>query len=437
MLKLNPKDWHPWGRWSQVMLFASPWFEVKNNKSRRKLKLPVTKGDIMDLDGYYYFWKDDLDKIYDFIINNIQNKTSWFLNFFSLCGKNIKKMLALEKKNSLEEFIAFLPEYLGFFTPLEIIDYYCLEKYLSEACLKFGIPMVVLTNKMQPKRKTLLMQYHCELKKLNLKNIDNFVKKYQWVGTHGFEGESLTKNKVLGELKTLARTQRKAHKKIMAKIPSALKPLISIGREMVFYRSQRIDAINKVAFSFRPKMQELGKKYGLSYFDIISFTHYELLDFIKSGNIPKNLKKRKKKFGITFIDGKYSILLGKKLKQALSQLQPKEKIKINEFKGTIAYTGKAVGEVKVLQSPKDISKVKAGDIIVANETTPDYILAMRKAGAFVTNQGGITSHAAIIARELKKPCIIGTKIATKVLKDGDLVEVDANKGVVRILKNSN
>jgi phosphoenolpyruvate synthase/pyruvate phosphate dikinase len=53
---------------------------------------------------------------------------------------------------------------------------------------------------------------------------------------------------------------------------------------------------------------------------------------------------------------------------------------------------------------------------------------------FVTNEGGLLSHAAIVARELKKPCIIGTKIATKVLKDGDLVEVNADTGVVTILK---
>jgi len=56
---------------------------------------------------------------------------------------------------------------------------------------------------------------------------------------------------------------------------------------------------------------------------------------------------------------------------------------------------------------------------------------MKKAVAFVTDEGGITCHAAIISREMKKPCIIGTKIATRALKDGDLVEVDANKGVVR------
>jgi len=62
---------------------------------------------------------------------------------------------------------------------------------------------------------------------------------------------------------------------------------------------------------------------------------------------------------------------------------------------------------------------------------------MKKAAAFVTDEGGITCHAAIVARELKKPCIIGTKIATQALKDGDEVEVDADKGAVKLLKELN
>ncbi len=71
------------------------------------------------------------------------------------------------------------------------------------------------------------------------------------------------------------------------------------------------------------------------------------------------------------------------------------------------------------------------DIIVTAETLPDYIIAMQKAAAFVTNQGGITSHAALVAREMRKPCIIDTKIATQIFKDGDMVEVDADNGIVR------
>ena len=80
--------------------------------------------------------------------------------------------------------------------------------------------------------------------------------------------------------------------------------------------------------------------------------------------------------------------------------------------------------------------MKQGEILVAPMTSPDYITALRKAAAVITDEGGITSHAAIVSRELGIPGIVGTKIATQVLKDGDLVEVDAERGIVRIIKRN-
>ena len=75
-----------------------------------------------------------------------------------------------------------------------------------------------------------------------------------------------------------------------------------------------------------------------------------------------------------------------------------------------------------------------GEILIASMTHPEYLLALKKAAAIVTDEGGITCHASVIAREFKKPTVIGTKFASKVFTDGDLVEVDANKGIVRKLK---
>ncbi|MFH1438963.1 MAG: PEP-utilizing enzyme [Candidatus Woesearchaeota archaeon] len=66
-------------------------------------------------------------------------------------------------------------------------------------------------------------------------------------------------------------------------------------------------------------------------------------------------------------------------------------------------------------------------------TSPDFIVGMKKASAIITDEGGLTSHAAIMSRELGKPCIIGTKTATKVLKDGDVVEINSESGVIRII----
>ena len=109
----------------------------------------------------------------------------------------------------------------------------------------------------------------------------------------------------------------------------------------------------------------------------------------------------------------------------------KKEVLDTEVRGMSVSLGRAVGTVKVVESVRNISKVHKGDILVAVMTRPDYIPAMRKAAAFVTDEGGLTCHAAIVARELKVPCIVGTKTATSQLKDGMVVEVNANHGWVR------
>lgn len=98
--------------------------------------------------------------------------------------------------------------------------------------------------------------------------------------------------------------------------------------------------------------------------------------------------------------------------------------------GNPASPGRVTGIVKVLKSAKQINKIKIGDILVTSMTTPDFVPAMKKAVAIVTNKGGQTSHAAIVSRELGVPCIVGTKKATKVLKTGDIIVVDGAKGEV-------
>jgi len=99
--------------------------------------------------------------------------------------------------------------------------------------------------------------------------------------------------------------------------------------------------------------------------------------------------------------------------------------------GRTAYPGTAIGKVVIIKNVSDIKKFSTGDILVAHSTNPELLPAVRIAGAIVTDEGGLMSHAAILSREIKIPCIIGTKYATQVFKDGDVVKVDGASGVVR------
>jgi len=115
------------------------------------------------------------------------------------------------------------------------------------------------------------------------------------------------------------------------------------------------------------------------------------------------------------------------------ELLRKDYTKIKEFSGSVAYKGKAKGIARVISTDSEIYRVKKGDILVCNLTNPNYNPVFPRVAGIVTDEGGILCHSAIMAREFKIPCIIGTKFATRILKDGDIIEVDATKGIVRKL----
>ena len=100
------------------------------------------------------------------------------------------------------------------------------------------------------------------------------------------------------------------------------------------------------------------------------------------------------------------------------------------LEGLAASPGIASGPVKIVHEIKDLYKIKQGDILVTKMTNPDFVVAMEKASAIVTDQGGSTSHAAIVSRELQIPCVVGTEKATEILNENDIITVDGTNGKV-------
>ena len=146
---------------------------------------------------------------------------------------------------------------------------------------------------------------------------------------------------------------------------------------------------------------------------------------------------RDRKKGFTFYyhsEGRLVHLDSKGSAKLMQQFEVKVDSKIKEIKGMVVSLGKEKknlsGRVKILSSPSDIHKLNKGEILVAPMTSPDYIFAMRQACAIITDEGGLTSHAAIVSRELGIPCIVGTGIATKVLNDNDKVMIDVKNGLI-------
>ncbi len=107
---------------------------------------------------------------------------------------------------------------------------------------------------------------------------------------------------------------------------------------------------------------------------------------------------------------------------------------VREVRGQTAYPGVVTGVVRRVMGHEHIGTLQRGEILLSPMTIPDFLPAMEKAAAIVTDEGGMLCHAAIVARELQKPCVVGTKYGTSTFWDGDKVEVNATKGIVRLVR---
>jgi len=239
--------------------------------------------------------------------------------------------------------------------------------------------------------------------------------------------------------------QRNKHKNEFKKLLDLIKndkyltAIVKTTNEAVFFRSYRTEIFYSSAQYFTGLFKEIAKRLKITdYKDILWLYWTEIV------NPPKDYKdlieSRKEKYVfMTDFDGKFWKWDGKEADDTFKAFESSQKLKkeeTKEVKGQAAYPGKITGKAVVVMSSNELNKVKDGEILVTHATNVNFVTALKKVSAIVTEEGGILSHAAIISREMRKPCIIGTKIATKVLKDGDLIEVNTNKGIVRILKRA-
>lgn len=215
----------------------------------------------------------------------------------------------------------------------------------------------------------------------------------------------------------------------------AMRAYIQILQSYIFLRTYRKSALCQAHYVLRPFFKEVAGRMRISQKDVYNLTYHELLGLLAGQMIDQEVfKKRRQGWAILGWRGEPMVFSGKR---AISRAVKKYSVHLptidldGKVEGDVACRGKVRGVVKVATSIDQLDKVKKGDILVAVMTTPDYMSAIYRCGAMVTNEGGVTCHAAIVSREFEIPCIVGTKNATLALKDGDYVEVDAEKGIVR------
>lgn len=215
--------------------------------------------------------------------------------------------------------------------------------------------------------------------------------------------------------------------------------LAKIGHQRLL---MRINGWMPLYEAMKKVIRAIAKRYDYDS-ELIRFcTVDELINISKGRLLSKDLlTKRKSCFLLIYKHPDTQVLYGREADKKFREFVPVEDFeKIDSVKGIIAMKGKISGKVLLFQWGDDMSKkakeIKDGEniILVTGQTRPQLMPLIVKCSAIVTDEGGITSHSAIVSRELGIPCIVGTRIATRVFKDGDIVEVDANLGVVKILR---
>jgi phosphohistidine swiveling domain-containing protein len=229
---------------------------------------------------------------------------------------------------------------------------------------------------------------------------------------------------------------RKQKEAIIIKLNIDSKPqkLFKIAADIIYIKSFRKDCLYYGMYVLDKIMREISFRLNISLKQVGFLAFYEVAPALKKGYFSVDILNERIKFSIIYQKGdKQLIYSGERAKNFLAKLNlEKEKmVKVDHLEGTCACPGFVKGTVKIVNLPEEKSKMNQGDIMVAHTTFPALVPAMKKAAAIVTDDGGVTCHAAIVARESKTPCVVGTKFATKILKDGDKIEVDANLGIVR------
>jgi len=224
----------------------------------------------------------------------------------------------------------------------------------------------------------------------------------------------------------------------------------SADREKISMMKKNIKKMQKIKYDLRFQvnrivmgkhvflkiMKEVSARLKIELENLYWLDYREIVELLRGKKIVRKYKK-------IYVVGKFSnwqLIYGKEARRIINLLRTSTRKHSGKIiYGKVGNRGYYKGKVKIIpfdikaDMMKEIDKMKKGDVLVTSTTGPEMILACKKAGAIITEVGGIASHADIVSRELKIPAVIATKAATEVLKDGDVVEVDADKGIVRII----
>ncbi len=444
------EEWKNLGRWIQAPLsgaFWSHWHEANS----LPLILPHRFSTLVFVHGHTLVKLVDEDAVRAFV-QDMATQGIWEENLahFERVAQSSEKKHRdlLAQEFSLEEYAHALFEsyrdVVGIWT-IAILIGEALEEYLLTTT---GASRETLMEKMihLQQRRTWLEEETLGLKRIVEerrkgvgeaeieKMLEEHARHYAWFGTHHWEGEAYSFQKAKAAYEELL--QQSQQESSVREAPSD--PVWKWIEAMTYWRTHSAEVTASVVFASRARLEEAAARLGVGYDDLVYATAAEVEQGLRDpSSFPDQQTRKMRREGgyVTWVDAEHHEYVAsgaQEIAQWFERIGEGHHEEMSTLRGTVAYVGPTIeGTVCVVLVPKqDGVDFREGDILVAAETTPDYVPLMKRASAFITEVGGITSHAAIVAREMKKPCLIAVKSATHVLKTGERVFLDTTHGVV-------
>ncbi len=457
-----------------------------SRQQKKILGFNLSTNNYFILDGMEYYVENDHSeslKIFETLYNADKN----FFNKYAICifeiinkAQTYTKLLGqcdykkLSKNELVEHLKIFKDNYLTTITPtFARPDDYLEQKFTSELdsieAFNSTQKSLILSSLVYYPRNYAPLDYTDAIlsilkisqKKAEGKDIaldlEEHITKYSWMkGSLNKKLQAFTWAEYLKDIESLVladsykcklennKTKTKESIKQVEKAIGFLKnypellQLYNIIRDFIYLRTKLSEVSDYMFYIFRTGLlKEVGERITLRDKDIVALSVDEILDRLLNNTDYSNLiNDRKVGYCLLKSNGIWYDVFGmqaQKISKPFKMIDKKIKNRSveREIYGQVATQGYIVGKVKIINSLKDLSKIETNDIIVSSMTTPEYASAIEKAGGFITNEGGITCHAAIISREFNIPCVVGTKNATTLLNDGQKVELDAFNGIIR------
>jgi len=229
----------------------------------------------------------------------------------------------------------------------------------------------------------------------------------------------------------------RAKQKLLAKIKPDKKhrALFELWGQFMLTKFYRRNGQIRALVILNQLLKETARRLRVSLLQVRLMLYSQVKQALLRNKVNRKKLKKQSHLAVYWaVKGREYLYTGSQAEKLIKSVSTDNNKLVSELNGQCGNLGKATGMVRLIFRSRDISKMSKGDILISIATDPDIVPAMKLAAAIVTDQGGVTAHAAIVSRELGIPCLIGTKIATKVFKDGDKVEVDATKGIIKKVK---